>query len=256
MVFFAGMPGTGKSLFVHQLVHLAAHEGRRVHLLQWDVARPVVEASERGRVYPQVDNITHPVLRRATELWARAALVGWQLQAGANDMLIGETPLIGGRFSELARKQDDPAEPLLASDACRFALVVPTDEVRRHVISERERRFASPLHEREREDAPPHAMLAMWRELLDAGSRLGLSIPDRARAGEYDAAVYRHVYERLLRHRLLDIIEVDTLLPTGGMSVYDIRAPAMPVAPSEEEAAALIARAEAEMASLRPWWDV
>jgi hypothetical protein len=256
MVFFCGMPGTGKSLFVHQMVHLAAQEGRRVHLLQWDVARPVFEASERGQAYPQVDNITHPVLRRATELWARAVLPRWQGYAAENDILIGETPLIGGRFSELARKRGDSAEPLLTSDACRFVLVVPANTVRRHVIQERERRFAAPLHEREREDAPPHAMLAMWRELLDAGNRLGVSIPEGEPADDYDAALYRRVYERLLRHRALEVIEVDTVLPTGDMSVYDVRVPVSPLLPSEEEAAAFIAVAESEMGSLRPWWDV
>src|SRR5919201_3102249 len=44
MVFFAGLPGTGKSFLVHQLTHLAVARGRRVHLLQWDVARPMFEA--------------------------------------------------------------------------------------------------------------------------------------------------------------------------------------------------------------------
>src|SRR5260370_28918337 len=48
MVFVAGMPGTGKSLVIHQLAHLAAAAGRVVHLLQWDVVRPVFEAGARG----------------------------------------------------------------------------------------------------------------------------------------------------------------------------------------------------------------
>ena len=43
MVFVAGLPGTGKSLLVNQLVHIAARAGRLVHLLQWDVARPTFE---------------------------------------------------------------------------------------------------------------------------------------------------------------------------------------------------------------------
>ena len=47
-VFFAGLPGTGKSLLIHQLAHLAHARGRRVHLLQWDVARPAFEASPAG----------------------------------------------------------------------------------------------------------------------------------------------------------------------------------------------------------------
>ena len=45
LVFFAGLPGTGKSLLIHQLAHVAHARGRRIHLLQWDVARPVFEAS-------------------------------------------------------------------------------------------------------------------------------------------------------------------------------------------------------------------
>src|SRR5262249_56897857 len=77
MVFFAGLPGTGKSLLVHQLVHLAAAAGRRVHLLQWDVARPRFEATAAGRRYPLVDGVTHPVIRRAAGRWARQALVAW-----------------------------------------------------------------------------------------------------------------------------------------------------------------------------------
>ena len=42
MVFLAGLPGTGKSLLVHQIGHLARAGGRAIHLLQWDVARPAL----------------------------------------------------------------------------------------------------------------------------------------------------------------------------------------------------------------------
>src|SRR4030095_12428318 len=73
MVFFAGLPGTGKSLLVHQLVHLPSGARRRVHLLQWDVARPVFEASPAGRRYPLVDGVTHPFIRRAAGQWVRHA---------------------------------------------------------------------------------------------------------------------------------------------------------------------------------------
>ena len=75
MVFFAGLPGTGKSLLVHQLAHLALGAGRSVHLLQWDVARPVFEASPAGRPYPLTDGVTHAVIRKAAGLWVRQALV-------------------------------------------------------------------------------------------------------------------------------------------------------------------------------------
>jgi adenylylsulfate kinase-like enzyme len=114
MVFFAGLPGTGKSLLAHQLLHLASGSGRRVHLLQWDVARPVFEASDAGRRYPLADGVTHPVIRRAAGLWAREALVEWsERHRDPEHLLVGETPFVGNRFVELARRVDDRAEALL-----------------------------------------------------------------------------------------------------------------------------------------------
>src|SRR5215467_10104265 len=121
MVFFAGLPGTGKSLLAHQLVHLASTAGRRVHLLQWDVARPVFEAIPAGQRYPLVDGVTHPVIRRAVGLWAREALIEWNSRYHeVEHLLVGETPFVGNRFVELARPMDDRAEALLTEPACRF----------------------------------------------------------------------------------------------------------------------------------------
>jgi hypothetical protein len=132
MVFLAGLPGTGKSLLVHQLTHLAAGSGRLVHLLQWDVARPVFEASPGGRRHPQVGGVTHAVVRAAAGLWVRRAIAAWNAQhPGAEHLLVGETPFVGNRFVELARPLDDPAEPALTAPSCRFAIAVPSREVRR-----------------------------------------------------------------------------------------------------------------------------
>ncbi|MGH7392138.1 MAG: hypothetical protein ACREM3_22165, partial [Candidatus Rokuibacteriota bacterium] len=147
MVFCAGLPGTGKSLLVHQLAHLAGAGGRRVHLLQWDVARPVFEASPAGRRYPVVEGVTHAVVRKAAGLWVRHALAEWSARHPEPEhLLIGETPLVGARFVELARRGDDHAEALLAAPSCRFVIAVPSAEVRRFLEAERERRAASPLH--------------------------------------------------------------------------------------------------------------
>src|SRR5207237_9616561 len=65
VVCFAGLPGTGKSLMIHQLAHLAHQCGRSTMLLQWDTARPPFEASEAGRRYPLVDGVTHGMIRVA-----------------------------------------------------------------------------------------------------------------------------------------------------------------------------------------------
>ena len=113
-VFFAGLPGTGKSLLSHQLTHLAHAVGRTVHMLQWDMARPVFEASAAGQQYPVVQGVTHGVIRRAAGLWARRALGQWQQRyPEPQHLLIGETPFVGHRFIELARPGMDAVEPLL-----------------------------------------------------------------------------------------------------------------------------------------------
>jgi hypothetical protein len=232
LVCFAGLPGTGKSLLIRELAHLAHARGRVVHLLQWDVARTVFEACEAGRRYPQAGGVTHGVIRLAVGRWARAAVARWHTRHGADALLIGETPFIGHRLIELARPQPDDAEPLFASPAARFVVPVPSRALREHLEDERERRTRSPLHPREREDAPPAVLRALWREV--AGD-------DRP----YDPAVYRQVYERVLRRRHALTLPLDTRLPVGDTSAYDVRVPTADLLAEPEEAARHIADVEA-----------
>jgi hypothetical protein len=243
MVFVAGLPGTGKSLVVHQLAHLAAAAGRRVHLLQWDVARPVFEATETGRRYPVVDGVTQPLVRRAVGRWARRAIVECAATSpGA--LLLGETPFVGGRLIELARPADDAAEALLAAPDCRFAIAVPSVEVRRFLEEERARRAAAPRHPREREDAPPDVLRDLWRQLASVARTLGLEV---AAGGDppYDPDVYRAVFEAVLRRRRVEVVSVRTVLPTGTMSAYDLGASAADLLPDPEEADRMLREVEA-----------
>ena len=260
MVFVAGLPGTGKSLLVHQLVHIAARAGRQVHLLQWDVARPGFEASHAGRLYPQVNGVTHAVIRRATGLWARGALADWDERHPAPEhLLVGETPFVGNRFVELARRLDDRAEALLTAASCRFVIVVPSREVRRFIEAERERRSASPRHPREREDASPRVLRDLWRDLAS------IEAPGRA-AGDapvpYDPILYTRVYEQVLRHRPREVLAQDVILPTGAMSVYDFAVQARDLVPTEPEAEAFVREVERGYLDLTMleteiarWWE-
>jgi hypothetical protein len=262
MVFFAGLPGTGKSLLVHQLTHLAAKAGRTVHLLQWDVARPVFEATPAGRYYPLADGVTHAVIRKAAGLWVRDALAGWSARhRDPRHLLIGETPFVGNRFVELARPLDDGAETVLAADSCRFALAIPSRDVRRFLEAERERRAAAPLHPREREDAPPQVLRDLWRDLTEVAGHL--EVTPAVSPGSYDPITYRRVYERLLRHRHIDVLALDVVLPTARLSVYDFAVPALDLTPSEADAEAAIREVEGRYADpaalereIARWWQV
>jgi hypothetical protein len=253
LVFFAGLPGTGKSLLIHQLAHLARAAGRTVHLLQWDTARPCFEASPAGARYPVVDGVTQPLIRKAVGLWVRRALREWaDGHPAAEHLLLGETPLVGGRFIELARREDDATEPQLVAPTTRFLVPVPSREVRRFLESERGRRAAAPLHDREREDAPPAVLQALWRELAGVAAALSLAPPPPAGAeAPYDPAVYQRVYEHLLRHRPCEPLPVHTRFPTAGLSAYDLAVPAREVLPSVGDATAAIEEVERGYPDLR-----
>ena len=274
IVCFTGLPGTGKSLLVQQLTLLANGAGRVVHLLQWDVARPPFEASAAGRRYPVVDGVTHPLIRKAVGLWARSAVAAWaDRHPDPRHLLVAETPFVGNRLVELAQVVADDAEPRLSDTSCRFAVAVPSRHVRRFLEAERERRTASPLHPREREDAPPAVLRDLWRELAGVAVELGIATRDaspprageisahaaktsetpaddrsgarddgrsRAAAASYDPTVYRRVYESVLRHRHVDAIALDTVLPTGQLSVYDFATAPGELVASVAEADAII----------------
>jgi hypothetical protein len=267
MVFFAGLPGTGKSLLVHQLAHLADRERRRVHLLQWDVARPVFESSPAGRRYPLTDGVTHAVIRKAAGLWVRHALAAWnERHPGGECLVIGETPFVGNRFVELAQRLDDRAEPLLTAPSCRFVITVPSAEVRRHLEAERERRAREPLHPREREDAPPHVLRDLWRDLARVARRLESTGPGPDGDDDevpYDPTIYTRVYERILCHRHVDVVALDVILPTEHLSVYDYAVAPSGLVPTEAEADAFIGEVERRHADsgaleleIARWWQV
>ena len=247
MIFFAGLPGTGKSLLIHQLAHLAHARGHRVHLLQWDVARPAFEASAPGLRYPQERGVTHGVIRIAVGRWARSALARWHAQhAGLADVLIGETPFVGHRLIELCRRARDEAEAVLSAASTRFVIPVPSRDLRAHLEAERARRAQAPLHDREREDAPPEVLRDLWRQLVEVARALGVADPAAA-AGDapYDPALYRSVYERLLAHRHVQAFPLEEALPAGAMSAYAFRIPTVDLLPTEAEAAGAVLEVEA-----------
>src|SRR5262249_22995412 len=184
--------------------------------------------------------------RKAVGLWARHAVVDWERRwSGAEHLLVGETPLVGGRLSELAHVAADAAEALLTASSCCFALPIPSAEVRGVLESERERRVASPLPRRGREDAPPRVLRDLWSQLVGLGPSLGLPPSTPADQTPYDPQLYRRAYETVLRHRHVEIVSLDTVLPTAAFSVYDFAVGRRDLVPSETEATALIQEVEA-----------
>ena len=241
-VFFAGLPGVGKSLLLQQLALLARDAGRRVHLLQWDVARQPFETPR----YPVKQGATHPTVIRAVGAWSRGAVFEWEAaHCGRGDMLIGEVPLIGGRFMELVRPADDAAETLLGNERTQFVLPVPSREVRAAIEARREQTIANPRHENEAHDAPPDLLRALWKDLNEVAFRLGLS--DSVENAPYSAAIYASVYAHFLSHRYSLTVNVRRLLPIAA-SVYEGLDGLPNLQATVQEAAESLARVEAEAA--------
>ncbi|MEZ4714144.1 MAG: hypothetical protein R3A44_43570 [Caldilineaceae bacterium] len=238
MVFFAGLPGVGKSLFLQQLALLAHNAGRTVHLLQWDVTRTAFETPEILARYPEVDGVTHAAIRKGVGLWARGAVQRWhERHADPAHMLIGETPLVGNRLIELVQSVDDAVEPFLADAQTFFAIPTPSRNVRQVIEAAREESMANPQHEKERADAPPQVLRAMWDDLYRLAQQLDLALPNMdGQPIAYDAAIYAGVYQHLLQHRHNIVLPVNDVLPKVG-SVYDIDAPVQELRATAAEAA-------------------
>ena len=263
MVFIAGLPGVGKSLLLRELAEAAHRHGRRVHLLQWDVARRPFDAPALLARYPEVDGITHAVLRKAAGLWARDAAAAWaERHLDGEGLLAGETPLIGHRFVELARPADDSAEAALSSEATRFLVPVPTVSVKEAIEAARAATTEKPRHERERNDAVPSVVRLLWAELFDAATQFAAAsgAPPPVDVG-YDPETYLAVFSKALSRRNWEPLPVEEALPPQDRSVYDLDAPVVDLAPSEAEAEAYVARVEREYPDLgeleretAAWW--
>ena len=98
-----------------------------------------------------------------------------------------------------------------------------------------------------------------WSNLREVARRLGLAVP----SADYDPAVYLRVYEALLRHRNVEIIPLDVILPTETMSVYDFAVTPPNLAPIEAETEAFIEMVErrytdpsAVEGETERWWEV
>lgn len=225
-----------------------------MHTVQWDVARPVFEAAPAGRRYPVTDGVTHVVIRKAAGFWVREAVAAWHAaHPDSVHLLVGELPLVGGRFIELARPAADAAEPVLASPSSRFVIPVPSREVRAFIEGERDRRMARPRHPREREDAPSNVLRALWDQLIGAAQILALPVAHPAEGLEanggvevaYDPAVYEAVYRHLLSRRRAETLPLMQVLEVGSASAYDLGVPARELLPSREDVERTIRAVEA-----------
>lgn len=220
VIILTGLPGVGKSLYVQQLALMAQQIGRQVHLLQWDVTRSAFETDKILKKYPEIDGVTHAMIRQAVGVWTRSAIMDWAEQFASDEhLLIGEATFVGERLMQLAKIKDDRAESLLRSEQTQFLLPVPTENVRALIEEKRANSIANPQHEHEAKDAPPNVLTMLWHDIHRVGASLGFC--EAQDIPQYDADIYRRTYEHLLQHRNSHTLLVDEVLQAVG-SVYDL----------------------------------
>jgi hypothetical protein len=247
MVFLAGLPGVGKSLFIREIARAADSLGRTVCSLQWDVARPAFQSPLIASRYPDHEGIAHPMVRKGVGQWVRQAVVRWHREnTRVASLLIGEVPLIGHRLLELAQVHADEAEPLLADARSLFATPVPSVAVRAAIERARQRTFTNPSNPRESEDAPVDVVRQSWAEIHALAVGMGIARPDPAGNPPFDPGAYAGVYRHLLRRRNALTLHVEVGLAQTA-SVYDHEVQVIDVVPTHTEAEAIVARLERKL---------
>ena len=177
MVFFSGLPGVGKSLFIRELARVAHAMGRTVHSLQWDVARPASRRPPSLRGIRSATASRIAMVRKGVGRWVREAVLRWdRAHAAIGSLLIGEVPLIGHRLVELVQVHADDAEPLLADAGTLFVTPVPSVAVRAAIERARQRTFANPANPRESEDAAIASCGGSWARSGTLAVELGLGL--------------------------------------------------------------------------------
>ena len=236
IVFLTGLPGVGKSLLLNQLAHLAHFSRHQVYLLQWDILRDAFMTDRIASLFPDIDGITHSVIRRAAGLWVRQAVAQWhQKHLGEKSILIGEAPLIGNRLLELVLPRNDAAESILLEKSTRFVLPIPSRRIRRLMETARQTSIKNPRNSRELNDAAPEVLKALWRELIRAAMALNIPTPPKGSDEDYDPRIYESVYLQVLKHRRYEITRLNITLSTHSRSVYTFNMPVEELIPNASE---------------------
>ncbi|WP_170431592.1 hypothetical protein [Ruegeria arenilitoris] len=244
MVFFTGLPASGKSFLLRQQIPVSVSLGRRVHIMRWDTGLAAFQTEDILARYPDVSDGTHPLIRKAAGLWGRRALARWQVEhTDPTDMIVGEVPIIGNRFSEFIQAQPDQVEPALASEETTFIYPVPTKSLRANLEAIRRSTFANPKHPDEARDAPPSTMELAWRQTCAKAAELGL-VSEVDIHSPYEETIYVRFFEHLLHHRNAIGIAVDTIYSDAG-SAHDLDVNVLELSASQDDVQCAIAEVEA-----------
>lgn len=209
-VVFSGLPGVGKSLYVNQFQQIAANLGRKLTIIQWDIARKAFETPAIAARYPMGEGVVHNGLKLCAGAWLMTVVKNWLAEhAQSNELLLIEAPLVGHRFIELAKIQaDKDLETFLNSADFQFIVPIPSKKVREKIEADRRAQIAE--NAKTWVGAKPSVMLMLWKMICGIANEFGKNIPMDGQP-PYDPAIYEFVFRRILKHRHYIPLHIDEI---------------------------------------------
>ncbi len=211
-VIFSGLPGVGKSLYINQFQIIAAAAGKKVTVIQWDIARKSFETKEIATRFPMGPGIVHNGVKLSIGKWLIDTVKTWLVNHPTNtDLLLIEAPLVGHRFIELATIQADEAlESFFNSKAFQILVPIPSKKVRLKIEADRSAQVAEDA--KVWTGAKPSVMLMLWKMICGIANEFGRNIPMEGQPA-YDPEVYAFVFGKILQHRHFTPLEIDEIYP-------------------------------------------
>ena len=211
-VVFSGLPGVGKSLYINQFQLIATAEGKKVTVIQWDIARKSFETPEIAKRFPMGKGVVHNGVKLSVGKWLMDTLKSWLLSATSNkEILLIEAPLVGHRFIELATIQKDLLlEDFFSSDAFQIIAPIPSKKVRAKIEADRKAQISEDA--KVWSGAKPSVMLMLWKMICGIANEFGQSIPMDGQP-PYDPAIYEFVFEKILQHRHFIPLHINEIYP-------------------------------------------
>ena len=209
-VVFSGLPGVGKSLYINQFQLIAAAAGKKVTVIQWDIARKSFETKEIAARYPMGPGIVHNGVKLSVGKWLTTTIKDWLANHPTReDLLLIEAPLVGHRFIELAKIQTDATlEAFFKSSAFQMIVPIPSKKVRAKIEADRRVQVAEDA--KVWTGAKPSVMLMLWKMICGIANEFGRNIPMDGQP-PYDPEIYDFVFGKILQHRHFTPLHIEEI---------------------------------------------
>ncbi len=213
-VAFSGLPGVGKSLYINQFQIIAEAEGKKVTVIQWDIARKSFETKEIAARFPMGPGIVHNGVKLSVGKWLIDTVKEWlNTHPNQADLLLIEAPLVGHRFIELATIQADASlEAFFKSKAFQMLVPIPSKKVRAKIEADRRAQIAEDA--KTWTGAKPSVMLMLWKMISGIANEFGRTIPMDGQP-PYDPEIYAFVFGKILQHRHFTPLHIEEIYPVS-----------------------------------------